>query len=132
MAIAEHFRFTPAQLERIAEKAPALAGQIAAGLEVERINDEKQRCENSLIDFLIAAWPHMGEAGELVINWHHEVIAGNLRSAALPPYSTPWKFFTADTIVHYAREVRTWGRRKPIAGPAALMAGRCDQVAVMQ
>lgn len=35
-----------------------------------------RRCfEESLIEFMIAAWPHMGESGECIINWHHVEIA---------------------------------------------------------
>ncbi len=47
-----------------------------------RRRDERRRCENSLIEFLICAWPHLGEAGELDINWHHEVIADHLEGMA--------------------------------------------------
>jgi phage terminase large subunit-like protein len=43
---------------------------------------EKQACEDSLLEFLRCAWPHMGEAGEFIPNWHHEKIATNLETMA--------------------------------------------------
>ena len=44
--------------------------------------EEKQACEDSLLEFIRCAWPHMGEAGEFVSNWHHEKIAVNLEALA--------------------------------------------------
>lgn len=43
---------------------------------------EKRECEDSLIEFFKCAWPHMGEPGELVINWHHVEIANVLEAQA--------------------------------------------------
>lgn len=47
---------------------------------------QRRRYEESLIEFMIAAWPHMGEAGECVINWHHEEIADALEALVEPHY----------------------------------------------
>jgi phage terminase large subunit-like protein len=35
----------------------------------------RREYEESLIQFMIGAWSHMGEAGECIINWHHVEIA---------------------------------------------------------
>lgn len=42
--------------------------------------EEKQACEDSLLEFVRCAWPHMGESGSFIPNWHHEVIAENIET----------------------------------------------------
>jgi phage terminase large subunit-like protein len=40
----------------------------------------RRRYEESLIEFIIGAWSHMGEAGRFIINWHHAEIADALEA----------------------------------------------------
>jgi intein/homing endonuclease len=70
------------ELQAIAADDPLLYAQLKQRLEIIRDQDEKERCENSLIEFFICAWHHMGEPTELVLNWHHEVIAAELELQA--------------------------------------------------
>jgi hypothetical protein len=45
---------------------------------LDRLN-ERERCENSLIEFFACAWPQFDPA-PVKINWHHEVIAEHLEA----------------------------------------------------
>ena len=40
---------------------------------------EKARCEGSLVEFMIRAWPEI-ESGEFSLSWHHEEIAAQLEA----------------------------------------------------
>lgn len=70
------------QLRALRQRDPALFAELSEFMSIVDERDEKRRCEDSLIEFFIAAWPHMGEAGELSINWHHERIAEALEAQA--------------------------------------------------
>jgi DNA-directed RNA polymerase subunit RPC12/RpoP len=65
---------------------PKLFEKISKHITVEQQKDERLRCEDSLVEFLIAAWPHIGEPEPLDLNWHHEVIAGYLEAQAYGDY----------------------------------------------
>src|SRR5579863_933436 len=71
------------ELQAIAADDPLLYAAIKQRMEILREQDEKERCENSLVDFLSAAWEHIGEAGSFIVNWHHEIIANNLERVSL-------------------------------------------------
>src|SRR5436190_24168678 len=79
MRIAEHLDFTAEELARLAAQDPLLAGQIAAAIEYNDDQDERERCENSLIEFFARAWPQFDPA-PVKINWHHELIAEHLEA----------------------------------------------------
>src|SRR5882724_10938483 len=63
-------------LETLSPNPPAMTVE-ELGLWAETaLREERERCENSLIEFIRCAWPHLGESGVFISNWHHEVIAG--------------------------------------------------------
>ncbi|PWT75583.1 MAG: hypothetical protein C5B60_05170 [Chloroflexi bacterium] len=46
------------------------------------IEEERELCQGSLLEFFTHAWPHMGETAQLSINWHHKVMIEYLESLA--------------------------------------------------
>jgi predicted phage terminase large subunit-like protein len=74
--------FTTAELVEIRRRDPKLAQQIEGVIEAETLMAERIACADSLIEFLRCAWPHIGESGHFIVNWHHEVIADYLEAIA--------------------------------------------------
>jgi hypothetical protein len=79
MRIAELLSFSAEELARLAAQDPLLASQIATAIEYEDEQDERGRCEGSLIEFFACAWPQFDPA-PVKINWHHELIAEHLEA----------------------------------------------------
>lgn len=75
-------RISRSDLALLSKADPRLYEEITAHINTAQAADEKQRCEDSLIEFFMCAWRHMGEPGELDLNWHHEVIADYLEAQA--------------------------------------------------
>lgn len=55
----------------------ALRDRARAQERLRRLRD-RDLYEDSLIEFMRAAWRHVGETGAAIINWHHEVVADAL------------------------------------------------------
>jgi phage terminase large subunit-like protein len=79
MRIAELLSFSAEELARLAAQDPLLASQIATAIEYEDEQDQRERCEASLIEFFAAAWPQFDPA-PVKVNWHHELIAEHLEA----------------------------------------------------
>jgi hypothetical protein len=79
MTIAEYLSFTAEELAQLAARDPILAEQIAAAIEYDGSQNEREHCEGSLIEFFAAAWPQFDPA-PVKINWHHELIAEHLEA----------------------------------------------------
>ena len=78
MRITELLSFSAEELARVAAQDPLLASQIATAIAHESEEDERQRCESSLIEFFACAWPQFDPA-PVKINWHHELILESVR-----------------------------------------------------
>lgn len=74
--------FTTADLAELRRREPKLAAILYDAIEAEAIEEERARCEGSLIEFFIRAWPEIGEPGSPIISWHHEEIAAHLEAVA--------------------------------------------------
>jgi hypothetical protein len=60
-----------------------LAALLAESAKRELMRDQlklRRRYEESLIEFMRGAWPHLGESGRCLINWHHREIADVLEA----------------------------------------------------
>jgi len=75
-------QLTDAEIKALARVDPALYAAYRQRVEAEEKSNEKELCEDSLIEFLIHSWQHMGEPEGLSINWHHEIIADYLEAQA--------------------------------------------------
>jgi DNA-directed RNA polymerase subunit RPC12/RpoP len=58
---------------------PSEAAELELLIEYEEHDRERERCENSLIEFFARAWPQFDPA-PVKINWHHELIAEHLEA----------------------------------------------------
>lgn len=81
---------TPAELNWLQKHDPRAFDEMNRLLAWEKTERERERCEGSLIEFLISAWEHIGESGSPAINWHHEAIADQLEALARGELETPY------------------------------------------
>lgn len=72
-------RLTPEQAKVIARRNPNLAARLKGRAITESRDNEKRRCEDSLIEFFARAWREIDPA-TLDVNWHHREIAKHLEA----------------------------------------------------
>ncbi len=74
-------RISADDMALIARHDPAAYEQIRLRLEWEEEQEEKERCENSLLEFFMRAWQEIDSA-PLSVNWHHHRIIERLEDMA--------------------------------------------------